>query len=47
MLDMIVCMFSEYCAKPFEIEPVTVIAADGTETLYPVRDWKWCKQQRE
>ena len=37
VLDMIVCMFAEYCAKPFEVEPVTVTNPDGAEVIYPVR----------
>lgn len=35
VLQMITCMFSEYCAKPFTIEPVDVVTPDGVTTSYP------------
>lgn len=35
VLDTVVCMFSEYCKKPFSVEPVEVVQPDGTIILYP------------
>ncbi|KAK3583415.1 hypothetical protein CHS0354_040384 [Potamilus streckersoni] len=35
VLDTLVTMFSQYCAKPFEVEAVEVIQVDGTKVLYP------------
>jgi len=35
VLNMVVCMFSEYCEKPFTIEPVDVIRPDGSTETYP------------
>jgi len=35
VLNTVVTMFSEYCAAPFEIEPVTVTNAMGEEASYP------------
>lgn len=35
VLNQIVCLFSEYCAKPFTIEPVHVAYPDGTTQVYP------------
>eukprot|EP00040_Diaphanoeca_grandis_P010730 m.54967 g.54967 ORF g.54967 m.54967 type:complete len:610 (+) comp22000_c0_seq1:41-1870(+) len=35
VLNMVVCMFSEYCAKPFTIEPVDVIYPDGDVQSFP------------
>ncbi|ESO90473.1 hypothetical protein LOTGIDRAFT_217906 [Lottia gigantea] len=34
-LDTVVCMFSQYCLKPFTVEPVEVIYPDGTKFNYP------------
>lgn len=34
-LDTVVTMFSEYCAKPFIIEPVEITKADGTKYSTP------------
>ncbi|KAI0238843.1 Phenylalanine--tRNA ligase beta subunit [Lamellibrachia satsuma] len=35
VLDTVVCMFSEYCAKKFSIEKVAVTYPDGSERLCP------------
>eukprot|EP00041_Stephanoeca_diplocostata_P012569 m.210441 g.210441 ORF g.210441 m.210441 type:complete len:599 (-) comp19008_c0_seq2:1074-2870(-) len=35
VLNMVVCMFSEYCAEPFTIEPVDVVRPDGAVVSYP------------
>ncbi|KAK3598111.1 hypothetical protein CHS0354_006069 [Potamilus streckersoni] len=35
VLDTIVTMFSQYCAKPFEVEAAEVIQVDGTKVVYP------------
>lgn len=35
VLDTLVCLFSEYCAEPFEIEAVEVEAVDGRKMMYP------------
>ncbi|KAI5646864.1 b3/4 domain-containing protein [Phthorimaea operculella] len=35
VLDTIVCMFSEYCAKPYEVQQCKVFAPDGTYQLTP------------
>lgn len=35
VLNMIVTMFSEYCAEKFTVEPVDVISADGSKASYP------------
>uniref|UniRef100_A0A7S3R6X3 phenylalanine--tRNA ligase n=1 Tax=Dunaliella tertiolecta TaxID=3047 RepID=A0A7S3R6X3_DUNTE len=35
VLNTIVCMFGEYCTKPFEVEPVEVVDAAGQSTVYP------------
>ncbi|KAJ3004827.1 hypothetical protein HKX48_001031 [Thoreauomyces humboldtii] len=35
VLNTVVTMFSEYCAKPFTIEPVEVVHADGKSVTYP------------
>lgn len=35
VLDTMVTMFSEYCERPFEIEPVEVVGADGSSKQYP------------
>ena len=32
VLNTIVCMFAEYCTKPFEVEPVEVVDAAGQST---------------
>lgn len=37
VLDTLVTMFSQYCAKPFTVEPVEVQRADGAIEIYPVR----------
>lgn len=29
-------MFSEYCERKFEVEPVEVIYSDGKASIYPV-----------
>ncbi|TMS40101.1 hypothetical protein L596_006523 [Steinernema carpocapsae] len=34
-LDTLVCLFSEYCKKPFVVEPVEVVNADGSVHVYP------------
>ncbi|KAL7632225.1 UNVERIFIED_CONTAM: hypothetical protein RMT77_017441 [Armadillidium vulgare] len=36
VLDTIVCMFSEYCEKPFTIEPVEVEYPNGEVISYPI-----------
>ena len=38
VLNMMVCMFTEYCEKPFTIEPCDVIMPDGSKHSYPVSD---------
>ncbi|XP_023219503.1 phenylalanine--tRNA ligase beta subunit-like [Centruroides sculpturatus] len=35
VLDVLVCMFSQYCDEPFTIEEALVVNSDGTETCYP------------
>lgn len=35
MLNTVVCMFSEYCTRPFEVEPVDVVDALGNTVRYP------------
>eukprot|EP00873_Tetraselmis_striata_P019778 jgi/Tetstr1/440042/TSEL_028401.t1 len=35
VLNTVCAMFSEYCAAPFEIEPVQVVDAFGKTTVYP------------
>eukprot|EP00245_Coleochaete_scutata_P007775 TRINITY_DN23538_c0_g1_i1.p1 TRINITY_DN23538_c0_g1~~TRINITY_DN23538_c0_g1_i1.p1 ORF type:complete len:598 (-),score=118.03 TRINITY_DN23538_c0_g1_i1:79-1872(-) len=35
VLNTMVTMFSEYCEDKFVIEPVEVVAADGTSCMYP------------
>eukprot|EP00729_Bicosta_minor_P009676 gene9676-21229_t len=35
VLNMMVCMFSEYCAVPFEIEPVDVVRPGGETLTFP------------
>lgn len=35
VLNTVCAMFSEYCAQPFEIEPVEVVDATGQATVYP------------
>ncbi|KAJ7566908.1 hypothetical protein O6H91_02G123700 [Diphasiastrum complanatum] len=35
VLNTLVTMFSEYCEKKFEVEPVEVISSDGNATIYP------------
>lgn len=35
VLDTLVTMFSEYCARPFSVEPVRVTQADGGQVEYP------------
>merc|ERR1719197_2181755 len=35
VLNTMIAMFSQYCAKPFTCEQVEVRAADGSSTLYP------------
>lgn len=35
VLNTVVTMFSEYCERPFEVEPVQVIDAFGESCLYP------------
>ncbi|KAM7543300.1 hypothetical protein Aperf_G00000017393 [Anoplocephala perfoliata] len=35
VVDIIVAMFSEYCADPFTAEQVEIISWDGSHTLYP------------
>lgn len=37
VLNMVVTMFSEYCADKFSVQPVAVLQADGTKDVYPVR----------
>ena len=32
VLNTLVCMFAEYCDRPFEVEPVEVVGADGQTT---------------
>eukprot|EP00199_Chlamydomonas_sp_CCMP681_P001430 CAMPEP_0119113428 /NCGR_PEP_ID=MMETSP1180-20130426/43881_1 /TAXON_ID=3052 ORGANISM="Chlamydomonas cf sp, Strain CCMP681" /NCGR_SAMPLE_ID=MMETSP1180 /ASSEMBLY_ACC=CAM_ASM_000741 /LENGTH=613 /DNA_ID=CAMNT_0007101485 /DNA_START=181 /DNA_END=2022 /DNA_ORIENTATION=+ len=35
VLNTVVCMFSEYCTQPFQVEPVEVVDADGSKAVYP------------
>ncbi|KAM4770733.1 phenylalanine--tRNA ligase beta subunit [Rhinophrynus dorsalis] len=35
VLDIVVTMFSEYCAQPFTVEAAEVIYSDGKRCLYP------------
>lgn len=35
VLNTMVCMFSEYCDEPFEVEPVEVVNALGETHVYP------------
>ncbi|PNW74324.1 hypothetical protein CHLRE_13g603900v5 [Chlamydomonas reinhardtii] len=35
VLNTVVTMFSEYCSRPFEVEPVEVTDAFGNKTVYP------------
>ncbi|GMH34309.1 hypothetical protein BSKO_02143 [Bryopsis sp. KO-2023] len=35
VLNTVVCMFSEYCTKQFEVEPVEVVDAFKTKKIYP------------
>ncbi|KAJ3085255.1 phenylalanine--tRNA ligase subunit beta [Quaeritorhiza haematococci] len=35
VLNTVVTMFSQHCTEKFTVEPVEVIQADGTKTLYP------------
>lgn len=35
VLNTVCAMFSEYCAEPFEIEPVEVVDATGNAAIYP------------
>ncbi|XP_067102292.1 phenylalanine--tRNA ligase beta subunit [Osmerus mordax] len=35
VLDMVVTMFSEYCAEPFTVEEAEVVYADGRACMYP------------
>ncbi|TDG48749.1 hypothetical protein AWZ03_004861 [Drosophila navojoa] len=35
VLDTIVCLFSEHCAKKFTVEPCDVVQTDGTIISYP------------
>ena len=37
VLNTVVCMFSEYCEKPFTVEPVDVVGPSGDVVSYPVR----------
>lgn len=38
VINMIVTMFSEYCAEPFTVEPVRVVYPDGREVITPNLD---------
>nr|XP_029117059.1 phenylalanine--tRNA ligase beta subunit, cytoplasmic isoform X2 [Elaeis guineensis] len=35
VLNTMVTMFSEYCGKKFEVEPVEVVYSDGRSSIYP------------
>ncbi|TFK75783.1 phenylalanyl-tRNA synthetase [Pluteus cervinus] len=35
VVNIVATMFSEYCAEPYNIEPVKVIYPDGQEKIYP------------
>ncbi|KAN0062029.1 phenylalanine--tRNA ligase subunit beta [Thecaphora frezii] len=35
VINIIVAMFSQYCAEPFTVEPVEVVHADGTAKITP------------
>lgn len=37
VLDTLVTIFSQYCRRPFVVEPVEVVQADGSVIVYPVR----------
>ena len=38
VLNTVVTMFSQYCAKPFTVEPVNVVDQFGAERMYPNLD---------
>lgn len=38
VINIIVTMFSEYCAEPFTVEPVRVVYPDGREVITPKLD---------
>ncbi|XP_065841069.1 phenylalanine--tRNA ligase beta subunit-like isoform X2 [Oscarella lobularis] len=40
VLDTLVCMFSQYCAEPFEVEAVDVVQPDGTTVQYPLLPYR-------
>uniref|UniRef100_A0A914X3S7 Phenylalanine--tRNA ligase beta subunit n=1 Tax=Plectus sambesii TaxID=2011161 RepID=A0A914X3S7_9BILA len=40
VLDTIVALFSQYCAKPFTVEPVAVENADGSVVEYPMLKYR-------
>jgi phenylalanyl-tRNA synthetase beta chain len=40
VLDTIVCMFSKYCAKPYEIEMCEVEYHSGEKKTYPELEYR-------
>eukprot|EP00123_Amoebidium_parasiticum_P000875 comp11790_c0_seq1/m.6396 comp11790_c0_seq1/g.6396 ORF comp11790_c0_seq1/g.6396 comp11790_c0_seq1/m.6396 type:complete len:591 (-) comp11790_c0_seq1:247-2019(-) len=40
VVDQIVAMFSQYCAKPFTYEPVEVVYPDGRTVSYPTMPYR-------
>ncbi|RVE50142.1 hypothetical protein evm_005165 [Chilo suppressalis] len=40
VLDTIVCMFSQYCAKPYGVQQCKVFSPDGTYELYPKLEYR-------
>ena len=40
VMDTVVAMFSQYCAKPFEIEAAQVIDAEGKTHVYPTLEYR-------
>ncbi|WFD18508.1 phenylalanine--tRNA ligase [Malassezia caprae] len=45
VINIIVTMFSEYCAEPFTVEPVRVVYPDGREVITPKLDARATKLQ--
>lgn len=40
VLDILVCMFSEYCAEPFVVESAEVVNPDGSKVIYPELEYR-------
>eukprot|EP00052_Salpingoeca_macrocollata_P035313 m.14262 g.14262 ORF g.14262 m.14262 type:complete len:606 (+) comp7821_c0_seq1:917-2734(+) len=47
VLNILVCMFSEYCAEPFVVEPVDVVTPEGVTNVYPEFGYRTEKVQSE